>query len=138
MSHIKNCYKNYANCNGRATRKEFWLFYLFVNAVGLILWLLAYASAAALGYFSAHPSDNIFRFIVLFLPFILFIIPSTVPVYAVGARRLHDAGFSAWLQILIVIPYASLVVIILWCLKSKHGDNQYGPDPFNRQSLPKD
>ena len=133
MSHIKNCYKNYANFNGRATRKEFWFFYLFVNAVSLILWLLAYASAYTLGYFDAHPSDNTFLFVMLFLPFILFILSSTVPVYAAGARRLHDAGLSAWLQILYATPYTCFVVIILWCLKSKHGDNQYGPAPLDRQ-----
>ncbi len=139
MNQIAHCYKNYANFNGRATRTEFWLFYLFTNVVGGILMVLGLIAAFTLGIASIHTHDvaNLLLMLACFAPAILFIIANFIPFYAVGSRRLHDAGFSGWLQLLIAIPLINIALIILWCVESQHAENQYGPDPFNRQPLPK-
>jgi uncharacterized membrane protein YhaH (DUF805 family) len=44
------------------------------------------------------------------------------------ARRLHDAGFSAWWLLLIIIPFGFLILLIFMLLPSKLEGNKYRPD----------
>ena len=77
---IKTCLKNkYANFSGRASRSEFWFFYLFIIIVYAILF-----------FFIAVVS---FKFLWIFGIFVLGII---IPALAVTFRRLHDINKSGW------------------------------------------
>ena len=139
MQHISHCYKNFANFNGRATRSEFWLFYLFGQVVGLLLMIIGFAAAFMLGYMGAiHDNPNVIPLIfACFIPMFIFGLVNIIPSLAVGARRLHDAGFSGWLLLLFLVPLGGFAIFIMWLLESQQGDNQYGPDPFGRPPLPK-
>lgn len=64
---IKKCFQNYANFNGRASRAEYWWFYLFVLITSLIPIVGLIASLATL-----------------------------IPIIAAGVRRMHDVGKSGW------------------------------------------
>ncbi len=82
---IATCMRKYATFTGRASRSEFWWFYLFVLLMG----------CAAL-----------FIDVTLFRrPFTLFAVCPVfwLPCLAVGARRLHDTGKSGWWLLLYVI-----------------------------------
>jgi uncharacterized membrane protein YhaH (DUF805 family) len=135
MKHVANCYKKYADFTGRATRREFWLFILFVNITNGFLLLCSLI--ATLLYAHIKPPIQPLIVLLIFTPSILFTLANMIPSYAVGARRLHDAGFSGWLQLLSPIPFLNLVLIIFFCLESVCGPNQYGADPFGRPPLPK-
>ena len=38
-----------------------------------------------------------------------------IPLYAAGSRRMHDTGKSGWLQLLVLIPCAGIIImIVLW------------------------
>jgi len=89
--HILN---NYANFEGRAGLREFWLWFLLVFVAGLLLQVLGEAASA-------------FHTILLILNLAILI-----PSLAVGARRLHDTGRSGWLQLLAIIPLVGIVVLI--------------------------
>ena len=52
-----------------------------------------------------------------------------IPLLAVGSRRLHDRGQSGWLQLLLLVPCANLVLLVFWALEGTPGDNAYGPQP---------
>ena len=82
--------KKYANFSGRASRSEFWYFYLFTYSIYAILIISGIYIASIffwiLGGF----------FLVTFVPFI-----------AVIARRLHDVNKSGWFQIL-PLPFSFL------------------------------
>jgi uncharacterized membrane protein YhaH (DUF805 family) len=54
-----------------------------------------------------------------------------IPSIAVGCRRLHDRGTSGWLQLLLLVPCANIVLLIFWILAGTDGDNVYGPKPTN-------
>jgi DNA-binding CsgD family transcriptional regulator len=85
----------YAEFSGRATRQEFWWFMLFVTLV-----------AAALMYVSKALGN-------------VFLITMLLPILAVGARRLHDSGKSAWWQLFMLVPFAGIVLLgFLWALPS--------------------
>ena len=81
---VKTCLKDkYANFSGRASRSEFWFFYLFIIIIYAILFVfIAFVS---------------FKFLYVLGIFILGII---IPALAVTFRRLHDINKSGWLVFL--------------------------------------
>ncbi|WP_343696005.1 DUF805 domain-containing protein [Flavobacterium sp.] len=104
----KVVFENYANFNGRARRKEYWMFFL-----GHIIIVFALAFIAGLISPALMLLINVYTLAVF------------VPVLAVGVRRMHDVGKSGWF---ILIPIYSL---ILACTEGDKGVNEYGPDPKN-------
>lgn len=85
---IKICFSKYADFSGRATRPEYWWWFLFV--------LLANAALSVLG----RPLAGLFCVAVL------------LPGLAVGARRLHDIDKSAWWLLLALIPLIGPIVLL--------------------------
>lgn len=101
--------KNYVNFQGRATRAEFWWFFLFNFLVSLILSLMGKAGTTLQGLWS---------------------LAILLPQLGLSARRLHDIGKTGWLLLLGFIPIVGWVILIIWW--AKEGDpteNQYGPVP---------
>ena len=95
----------YAQFEGRASRSEYWWFYLFT--------LLATAAADML----SGTIGNIAS--------LVFLLPS----FASIARRLHDTGRSGW-WLLIIFTVIGIPVVLYWLVKdSDAGANAYGPGP---------
>ncbi|MFO1243004.1 MAG: DUF805 domain-containing protein [Rickettsiales bacterium] len=114
---IKHCFKNYATFCGRASRSEFWYFFLFNLIVAMITNIIDHA------LFMPHdaPPDEfgVFGSIVM-LGFFL-------PALSVMVRRLHDVNKSGWWVLLVFIPLVGLVLFIVWgCLKGTEGENRFG------------
>ncbi len=96
--------KNFANFNGRARRKEYWMFFLINVIISLGLGFIGTAIKFPL-------LSTIYSFALL------------IPSIAVAIRRMHDVGKSGWYCL---IPIYNL---ILACTNGEVGSNQYGPDP---------
>jgi uncharacterized membrane protein YhaH (DUF805 family) len=95
----------YADFDGRASRSEFWWFYLFM--------LLATFMA---GFFGG----GVLLFVLLAL---------RIPSLALFARRLHDVGRSGW-WFLILFTGIGYLVILYWLIKnSDAGANRFGEGP---------
>ena len=95
----------YAQFEGRASRSEYWWFYLFT--------LLATAAADMLGGTVGNLASLAF-----FLPGL-----------AVMVRRMHDTGRSGWWS-LIVFTIIGIPVFFYWLIKdSDAGANKYGEGP---------
>tara|TARA_A100001037_G_scaffold41652_1_gene32702 strand:+ start:194 stop:664 length:471 start_codon:yes stop_codon:yes gene_type:complete len=146
--------KKYATFEGRARRKEYWMFFLF--------WLLFYVLAVVVdvvvlgkGNLEIQPVSLVYSLATL-LPFL-----------AVAVRRLHDVGKSGWMVLIGFVPalaiqaynlYAlsmltsgdteviqslafinltlglaalvgSIWLLILYCMDGSPGVNRYGPNP---------
>ena len=98
--------KKYAVFDGRAGRREFWLFFL----VNLVV-------AAILGRLSSG-LQNLYTLAVL------------LPNIGVGIRRLHDTDRSGWWMLLGFVPVVGWIVIIVFAIqKGTAGSNKYGPVP---------
>ncbi|HEV8023373.1 MAG TPA: DUF805 domain-containing protein [Candidatus Nanopelagicales bacterium] len=111
---VSYCLSNYANFNGRGRRSEFWWFYVFVVIV----------SAVVQGLLAAIFGADSGLYIVLGG---LVGLALVIPLYAAGARRLHDTGKSGWLQLLVLIPCIGLIVLIVFWAQAGHpAENQYG------------
>ena len=102
---ISTCLSNYANFNGRARRSEFWWFFWLFVVIVQVVKNVQTLFAVIVGTDSALYS---------LLAFVLAIVLA-IPLYAAGARRLHDTGKSGWLQLLVLIPCVGIIImIVLW------------------------
>ena len=91
---VKACFRKYADFDGRATRTEYWWFFLAVllgSAIASLIALRVYA---------------------------LFSLVALLPMIAVGARRLHDTNRSGWWQLLALVPFGVIVPLILLAQRS--------------------
>ncbi|MDH6222616.1 DUF805 domain-containing protein [Streptomyces pseudovenezuelae] len=114
MSWFIEALKKYAVFSGRARRKEYWNFALFVGIIYIVLLVIALASkqTALLGLAGA------------------FYLGVLIPSLAVGVRRLHDTGRSGWWLLFGIVPIAGAITLLVFaCSDSTPGPNQYGPNP---------
>jgi uncharacterized membrane protein YhaH (DUF805 family) len=96
--------KQYADFNGRARRKEYWMFALFNFLISFVIGFIG----------------GIMEFTLLGTIYSLAVF---IPSIAVAVRRMHDVGKSGWF---ILIPIYNL---ILACTNGESGENKYGTDP---------
>jgi uncharacterized membrane protein YhaH (DUF805 family) len=102
---IETCMNNYATFTGRASRSEFWWFFLFT--------LMASAAVSTISHM--HWIVDLIQLVLL------------LPNLAAATRRLHDTGRSGWWQLLYLTIIGSILVWILLCLQSHPQPNEYGP-----------
>lgn len=106
--------KHYADFNGRATRKQYWMFFLF-NFLIMFLSLIII---------------EILNREILYLLFVLYNLFILLPSLALQVRRLHDIGQSGWMFLLSFIPFAGGIILFVFaCLDSEAHVNKYGPNP---------
>jgi uncharacterized membrane protein YhaH (DUF805 family) len=129
---VGTCLSKYGTFSGRASRSEFWWFYLFTTIVSGIPILLGAIVLGVASGSSADGSADGFALLIAVLLYIIGFLASLaffIPTLAAGCRRLHDRGTSGWLQLLLLVPCANIVLIIFWILAGTEGDNVYGPKP---------
>ncbi|HWP12811.1 MAG TPA: DUF805 domain-containing protein [Ramlibacter sp.] len=99
---VAACLRKYVDFSGRAGRPEFWWFFLFQIIVMIVTGMMSdiLNGIAALGLL--------------------------LPGLAVGARRLHDIGKSAWFLLLGLIPILGFLVLLYWFVQPSAGANAYG------------
>lgn len=125
----------YAQFRGRARRREYWLFVLFVFvAVGIaasVDFTLGLAPPWAYldrpwSFGQILPVHIVWGGPLTVLTSLLLVIPSL----AITVRRLHDSDRSgAWLLINFVPLLGGIVMLIFMLLDGTEGRNGYGPDP---------
>ncbi|WLV24620.1 DUF805 domain-containing protein [Aciduricibacillus chroicocephali] len=104
--------KNFADFQGRARRKEYWMFVLFNYIFTLIIGFSneIITLPAAIGY--------------------VYVFGMIVPNLAVSVRRLHDTNRSGWWVLINIIPLVGPIILTVFqCLDSTPGTNKYGPNP---------
>lgn len=117
--------KKYADFQGRARRKEYWLFYLFVVIVQIVLMIIAGAG----GGMSEEASPGPLGMLALAL-LGLFGLGVIIPGLAVTFRRLHDTNRSAWWLLIALIPaIGPIVLFVFTVLDGTPGPNRFGPNP---------
>ena len=111
MEFFVNGIKNdYSNFEGKAKRKEFWLFPAFFAVTTLALSFIT-------GFLAGLTSASVIRY--LYLVFVFLVI---VPQISIAVRRLHDAGKSGKLLFVGLIPIVGWILVIVWlCGKTDDG-----------------
>ena len=140
---IKTCFRKYFVFKGRASRSEFWWFQLFLSVA-------TYGAMTLDHFFLGYTFEDVATPIA-----VIVVIAIVVPSTSVTARRLHDIGWSGWVQLPVFATYSayldiwfpsfsmsvggitlmtigmlSWVVLLLILIKdSKLHTNKYGPNP---------
>ena len=92
---------------GRAGRKEFWMWVLAVFIVNFIL-----------GFIPGK---------VGMIISVIFSLAILLPYLGVTARRLHDVGKSGWMQLLGLIPIVGVLIVLILCIpEGSKESNAYG------------
>ena len=130
--------KKYAVFNGRAEKKEFWYFSLFVVIFSIVLAVIdafipgfdtffeiplpeqlnatygsPYSTPSGMGLLSG-----------------IYALAMAIPSLSIAVRRLHDTDRTGWWFLLILLPLIGIIVLIVfWAKDSTPGENRYGPDP---------
>lgn len=118
MKYFLEAIKNYALFQGRASRKEFWMFALFgllIIPVGLRFlfgdWLEVF-------------------FLTSYSLFML------IPTLAIMTRRIRDTGKNGSLVLLALIPFFGFLIILILCLQeSYNNENEFDPGFVDNNKL---
>ena len=112
----------YADFSGRARRKEYWMWTLYVT----LLFILAMIMDNTLGLnFELLGQDLGYGWLYMLAGIINFI-----PGLSIVVRRLHDVGKSGWFYLIILIPIIGFIwILILLCSDGVKEENKWGTNP---------
>jgi uncharacterized membrane protein YhaH (DUF805 family) len=99
---VMTALQKYVDFSGRATRPEFWWFFLFQIVIFIVTSMI-------------HPILYAIAALGLLLPGL-----------GVGVRRLHDIGKSGWWLLLGFVPIVGLVLVWWFAQPGVPGGNAYG------------
>ncbi|MEV1077384.1 DUF805 domain-containing protein [Streptomyces sp. NPDC050211] len=111
MNWFVDVVKKYAVFNGRARRKEYWMFTLIYTVIAIVL---SVVDMAVIG-------SNV---LVPILTVALFL-----PALGVAIRRLHDTGRTGWWVLISIVPLVGLIVMLVFLCADSQDTNKYGPNP---------
>jgi uncharacterized membrane protein YhaH (DUF805 family) len=110
---IKTCFTKYVDFKGRASRPEYWWFflsYIVLYVIFLAIRVPALAILIALAYL--------------------------LPLLAAAVRRLHDTGRSGWWYLIALVPLVGAIILIVYLASvGNPGSNAYGPPPGGSMEL---
>lgn len=113
--------KKYAVFEGRAQRKEYWMFTL-VNII--IIVILGIIEGMFHGGFNVMPNVDVNILAGIYNLAIL------IPSIAVAVRRLHDTDKSGWWMLLMFIPLIGMLLLLFFMIKDGQKEsNRFGPNP---------
>lgn len=122
---VSTCFRKYADFSGRASRSEFWFFYLFLVIVSVVLQVIE----NLIGISANIPGDETGAYPVgVGILSALWFLATLIPLLAVGVRRLHDTGRAGWWWFMwLLCCIGPIVLIVFWASPTTPADNQYGP-----------
>ena len=126
-SSIKICFSKMTDFSGRASRSEFWKFYLtFFISYLVLLFLVLFLIILSNPYISDSTIDTLST--VLAIPGGLMTLSATV-------RRLHDTNKSGWWILISLIPFIGLIIIFILASKGTEGKNRFGDYPLKLKEI---
>lgn len=118
MYWFRKCLTKYADFEGRARRKEYWMFVLGSFLIQLV-------TAVIVGMLYAM-TESPFVLFLAYIPGLAMLVPSL----AVSVRRMHDLDKSGWMIFVSLIPIVGGIwYLVLTVSEGTQGENSYGPDP---------
>lgn len=109
--------RKYTVFEGRARRKEYWIFALISALILIFLSLIDEMTG-----WKVWDDEGVLSLVYSIAVF--------VPTLAVVVRRLHDTDRSGWWVLIALIPLVGAIVLLVFLiLRGNEGDNRFGPDP---------
>lgn len=123
---VVSVFSKYATFSGRATRSEYWFFYLFnvIMCLGLV------AVCAILGAIFKGAAGAVGGYTVGTILYWIYALAAFIPNLAVSVRRLHDTGRSGFNLFWMFLPIIGAILLLVYFVTASNpGDNAYGPEP---------
>ena len=118
---------NYANFNGRARRKEYWMYTLIFTVLLIALMTIMFSVLSFSDETGIETGPSVYLTVILV---IVFLFAHFIPSIALTVRRLHDTGKSGWWYLIVFVPYlGNFVIFIFTLIDGDRGDNKYGSNP---------
>ena len=118
MSWYLDVLRKYAVFEGRARRKEYWIFALFNVIISTVLSAVDALSGSFSGELGLGLLGGLYGLAVF------------IPALGVTVRRLHDTDRSGWWLLIAFVPIVGAIVLLVFmCLDSTPGPNQFGTNP---------
>ena len=135
---VSTCFKKYLDFKGRASRSEFWYFFLFYI-------LASFLGGFVIGFLVSPYGESEMLFVLI----IFFVVGLFIPALSVTVRRFHDFGVSGWMYCAFIVPYVisgfiedvqpvlaviidigTLVIFLVYASKEPNkGKNKFGSVP---------
>ena len=110
--YLKVMFSHYSSFSGRASRQEYWIFFLIHTMMIMCFMLVDYL------LFSS-------RILTVY-----YLVLTIIPALAVTIRRLHDQNVTGWAVLLGLIPNFGVVILLVFmCLEGTCANNRFGMDP---------
>ncbi|MDR2466546.1 MAG: DUF805 domain-containing protein [Prevotellaceae bacterium] len=109
--------RQYAEFNGRARRREYWMFVL----IHLLILFVARIIDALWG---AVPPEAKYGIVSL-----LYLLAVLIPWLAVSVRRMHDIGKSGKWVLIGLVPLVGQIWLFILLVTGSTGNNRYGARP---------
>ena len=119
---VSSCFKNYANFRDRASRSEFWFFYLFTMIAGVVLSIIIGIAAGSGSEIITTLGAGLY---------VIFYLAVLLPSLAVVVRRLHDVNRSGWWLLIYFTVIGIFVLLYWWCKAGDNNENNYGSPQIN-------
>ena len=112
----------YADFNGRARRKEYWMWTLYYTIVLLFAMVLDNVLGLNFELFG-QPLGYGWLYVTIGITHL-------IPGLGIVVRRLHDVGKSGWFYLIILIPLIGFIwILVLFCTDGVKEDNKWGSNP---------
>lgn len=123
MGRYREGWSRYAEFRGRTSPGGFWAF------VGINMGILI-GAAILFDSVSGRETTNGGSDAVGAWLLVAFALAAMIPTIAVGTRRFRDAGLSQWFWLLVIAPFGTVALVVLWSLPSKvTTEVHYGTPP---------
>ena len=117
---LKRCFTNCTNFSGRASRADYWFFYLF-DIIVFNVFSVIHASYGS-GGVGLELLNSLFILLAIVIGFTYL---------AVGVRRLHDVDRSGW-WLLLAFTVIGIILLFYWQIKAGDKEaNRFGERPLS-------
>ncbi|MDB5726594.1 MAG: hypothetical protein JWQ16_3348 [Novosphingobium sp.] len=126
---IKTGLSKFVTWKGRASRSEFWFFFLFAFACMIVATIID--KILGTSFKTVNPITGLEQSAGYGYVYGLVALVLLLPNLAVMVRRLHDTGRSGWWYWIALIPLVGAILLLVWfASKGTTGSNEYGEDPL--------
>jgi uncharacterized membrane protein YhaH (DUF805 family) len=118
---IASGFKKYFTFSGRASRSEYWYWFVFATLAQVVFSLLD-ATIFKAPLSQTGVLERLWQLVTL------------TPTIGVAVRRLHDVDRTGWWLLLELTIIGIFFPLLVWnCLKGTNGANRFGPDPLGAE-----
>ena len=127
---VKRFFAKYSTFSGRASRSEYWWWTLVSVIVSMVLngiMLVGGSAGATIGANGTSvPGPGMAIGLILAVIWFAAVI---VPSLALTVRRLHDANFSGWMYLLVLVPFVGGIILIVFTVLGPKPEGQRFDQP---------